>query len=124
MKYARSRTFKVTSCVTRRLRLSPDSDFLDLSDTGASFCNRSDCVIELLDAFGNVVPDEVQVAATLEVSSDQEIAGIAVSSSCKCTGLNSGPGGAVGTTDHLVGDYTLFLSADGTSDRCECSFGE
>jgi len=90
--------------------------FPDLSDTGSSFCDGGPCIIELLDSFGNVVPDELEVIAALEVSPDQTVAGITVSNRCTCTGSNRGPNGAVGTSDHLVGDYTLFLSADGTSD--------
>ena len=80
--------------------------------------------MELIDAFNNSVQDELEISASLEVMPDQEMAGIKVSKNCKCTGSNRGPRGAVGTRDQLVntslgafsiGDHTLFLSSDGTS---------
>jgi len=113
---ASTRTFEVKPCTARSLELSVDSVFPGLSNTGESFCNGKPCIVELLDAFGNLVPDELEVVATLEAVTDKEIAGITVSSRCKCTGLNRSPYGAVGTKDQLVGDYTLFQSADAVSD--------
>ena len=79
-------------------------------------CSGDACVIELVDAFHNLVADELEVVAALEVATDLEQAGITVSTDCKCTGSNKNANGAVGTANQLQGDFTLFVTADGTSD--------
>ncbi|KAJ1488360.1 hypothetical protein T484DRAFT_1783413, partial [Baffinella frigidus] len=119
-------TMHVKPCVPRDMELSNASrtglyeNFPPgVSDTGSSFCDGRDCVIEVRDAFGNLASSR-ELLITAEISDEPKtnVAGFSASPRCTCTGVSSVPGvGAVGTISQAAGDYNLFDSDYGT--RCE-----
>ena len=118
-----SQAMRVNPCVPRDIGLSNASENHMLhvfpegvSDTGTSFCDGHDCIVEVRDAFGNLaIGRELRVFAELVEQQSVNVAGFSASTLCTCTGRSTVTDvGAVGKPSQAVGDYTLFDSSYGT----------
>ncbi len=88
--YVASASFKVASCTPQALTIDATAPLLDFADTERPFCGGKPCLVQVVDAFGNLVDPSLDVLVRVELepvpASPQ--AGLTVSSRCKCTGKN------------------------------------
>jgi hypothetical protein len=88
--YVASASFKVASCTPQALVIDASAPLLDFADTERPFCGGKPCLLQVVDAFGNLVDSSLDVLVQVELepvpASPQ--AGLTISSRCKCTGKN------------------------------------